>query len=320
MSNFTRRFVCILTVVSLIAACSKQEDRSDAPGSRSGTTTGVVEVDGAELSYFTEGAGIPCVVTGIADVVARELSQNLRNHFKFVFVNQRNFGFSDSDKLVDYKNVTVRVLVDDIEKVRQALGFEKIAVLGHSAHGLIALEYAMSYPKNTSHVILIASPPHWITQTLKAQNDYWETHASDARKEILKSNWQEILSGTVPRVSAGREFVQRDVANGPKNWYDSTYDATPLWRGIEMNTNAINHFFGVVLKDHDRTDSFPRITAPVFLALGQYDFAVPHILWDDHESKLPNLSCNLFDKSGHFPMLEEQVLFDKKLIEWVADR
>jgi pimeloyl-ACP methyl ester carboxylesterase len=28
-------------------------------------------------------------------------------------------------------------------------------------------------------------------------------------------------------------------------------------------------------------------------------------------------SYNLFEKSGHFPMVEEQELFDKKLIEWI---
>jgi len=40
-------------------------------------------------------------------------------------------------------------------------------------------------------------------------------------------------------------------------------------------------------------------------------------LWDDYKDKLPNLSYNLFEKSGHYPQLEEQDLFDKKLIAWI---
>jgi len=32
---------------------------------------------------------------------------------------------------------------------------------------------------------------------------------------------------------------------------------------------------------------------------------------------LPNLSYNLFEKSGHYPMLEEQELFDEKLIKLI---
>jgi len=41
---------------------------------------------------------------------------------------------------------------------------------------------------------------------------------------------------------------------------------------------------------------------------------------DDYKDKLPNLSYNLFTKSGHFPFLEEQELFDTKLIEWIHNQ
>ena len=60
-----------------------------------------------------------------------------------------------------------------------------------------------------------------------------------------------------------------------------------------------------------------KIITPVFLALGKYDFVCPFYLWDSDKDRLPNLSYNLFEKSGHFPMLEEQELFDKKLTDWV---
>jgi pimeloyl-ACP methyl ester carboxylesterase len=43
----------------------------------------------------------------------------------------------------------------------------------------------------------------------------------------------------------------------------------------------------------------------------------PYFLWDDRKGILPNLSYNLFEKSGHFPMVEERELFDKRLVEWI---
>jgi hypothetical protein len=32
------------------------------------------------------------------------------------------------------------------------------------------------------------------------------------------------------------------------------------------------------------------------------------------------LSYNLFEKSGHYPMFEEQALFDQKLLEWIRKK
>jgi hypothetical protein len=43
-----------------------------------------------------------------------------------------------------------------------------------------------------------------------------------------------------------------------------------------------------------------------------------YYLWDDRKHVVSNLSYNLFEKSGHFPMVEEQELFDKKLLEWIS--
>ena len=40
-------------------------------------------------------------------------------------------------------------------RLRQALGFEKWAVLGHSFGGFVALEYALRYPQNLSHLLLV---------------------------------------------------------------------------------------------------------------------------------------------------------------------
>jgi hypothetical protein len=34
--------------------------------------------------------------------------------------------------------------------------------------------------------------------------------------------------------------------------------------------------------------------------------------WDGHKDSFPNLSYNLFEKSGHYPMFEEPALFDRR--------
>jgi proline iminopeptidase len=46
-------------------------------------------------------------------------------------------------------------LTADADALRQELGFEQWAVLGHSFGGKVALEYALRYPKGLSHLVLL---------------------------------------------------------------------------------------------------------------------------------------------------------------------
>ena len=57
----------------------------------------------------------------------------------------------------DVSSMTWDNLTADAEALRQALGFEKWAVLGHSFGGMVALEYALRYPDSLSHLLLIDS-------------------------------------------------------------------------------------------------------------------------------------------------------------------
>jgi hypothetical protein len=43
-------------------------------------------------------------------------------------------------------------------------------------------------------------------------------------------------------------------------------------------------------------------------------------LWEEPRQKLADLTYNLFERSGHYPMLEEQATFDANLIEWLQER
>ena len=47
---------------------------------------------------------------------------------------------------------------------------------------------------------------------------------------------------------------------------------------------------------------------------------MPFNIWDGERAKIPNLSYHLFDESGHYPMLEEQELFDRLLLDWIGGR
>ena len=86
---------------------------------------------------------------------------------------------------------------------------------------------------------------------------------------------------------------------------------------MDPNTAMTTQLFSL-FQNYDLEQGPGKIIVPVFLALGRYDYVVPHTLWDDQKQKLPHVSLHLFEQSGHTPQLEESVLFDKTLLAWMA--
>src|SRR5512135_1601050 len=80
--------------------------------------------------------------------------QPLADQFTLVFYDHRCNGRSNGAKV---SSMTFENLTADAEALRQTLGFEKWAVLGHSFGGYVALEYALRYPSSLSHLILVNS-------------------------------------------------------------------------------------------------------------------------------------------------------------------
>lgn len=114
--------------------------------------SGVVRVDGFELSYSVEGTGIPCLVINDAPAMRRGLSSELRRHFRFIFMNPRmNVRY---DPTCDVTRITLDTLLDDIERVRREAKVDRVLVFGHSINGLTAYEYARKYPEHVVGVVM----------------------------------------------------------------------------------------------------------------------------------------------------------------------
>jgi proline iminopeptidase len=275
---------------------------------------GSVSVDGATLRYVLEGSGIPTLVIGSAIYYPRTFSQQLRKTLRLVFMDVRHFAEIDTSCSPD--KVTLDTYTNDIEQVRTKLGFERVVVIGHSHHGNLALEYAKRYPERVSHLVLIGSPPSDVKGTIKAANAYWSEHASEARKAALRDNWAALSPEVLNAMPPGDAYIVQYVADGPKYWYNTKYNASSLWQDVPVNMEIIKGFRDL-FTDYELSWSPTRLRAPVLVVMGRHDYAVPHTLWDEVRPKLRNLTFHLFERSGHTPQLEEPKLFDQVLLNWI---
>src|SRR5512141_1239290 len=74
------------------------------------------------------------------------------DEFKLIFYDHRCNGRSTGAPV---SSLTWENLTADADALREKLGFEKWAVLGHSFGGNVALEYTLRYPQRVSHLLLV---------------------------------------------------------------------------------------------------------------------------------------------------------------------
>ena len=279
---------------------------------------GTVVVDGVELDWEIAGQGMPCMVIGNPTAYQRLFSDQFKKSLRCVYGDSRVFapGPAPAEAPTEY---TFEMAAADAEMIRKASGFDRVVVVGHSVHALMALEYAKAYPDRASHVVMLAmSPWHGGAEYDGIVARYWDAVASDERKAAWKRNQAESSAEALAEVSPSRRPVHQYLASTPKRWCDFTYDAAWIFEGIEYhNVQWLEHLFGQVTPGHDVTEGLERLAAPVFLALGVHDYLCPPNMWDDVQPVFPDLTLLLFEESGHFPMLEEREKFDRELIAWL---
>lgn len=283
----------------------------------SASVHGAVEIDGFRLRYRVEGEGRPAIVVGSSLYYTRCFSQKLRRQLRIAFMDHR--GFAPGNTCSDVAQYQMGHLVEDIERVRQALGCGKIIVIGHSGHGFMALEYARRYPQHVSHLVMLCMGADYTAAGHAAAERYLADSVCPERKAALAQAMAKLPAAIA--AAPEKAFVSFCLATAAKSWFDYNFDAAPLWEGIETNMAMFDHVWGKVIPAMDVAQIAPEIRAPAFLGLGRYDFLVPPAhTWERVRDSFRDLTVRVFERSSHAPMLEEPDVFDRELLEWVGSR
>jgi proline iminopeptidase len=277
---------------------------------------GVLEQDGVKLPYVRDGKGPPIAVIGSAKFYSRAFSRVLRRHFEMTFADSRHFVPSWRPSAEDLRALSLQTLADDVEALRVHLGIDRWAVLGHSVHAQIALQYAVSYPQAASHLVMVAGLPYVWAELEAASDAFWLANASPARKEQHATN-RRAMADAIAAAPEGREAVTEYIANAAYYWADPAYDGAWLWGGVEFGAAAPS-VFGAVPSRAETRHLLESAEPPMLLVLGQLDYAVPHTAWEDLISGLPRLTYVLLKQAGHNPQTEAPDRFDAVLVEWLA--
>jgi pimeloyl-ACP methyl ester carboxylesterase/DNA-binding CsgD family transcriptional regulator len=118
--------------------------------------------DGVRLAYAVHGEGPPLVNVACwlshlqfdwESPVWRHLLEDLGSFTTLVRYDERGSGLSDW-QIADY---SLDARVNDLESVVDQLGFGRVALLGMSQGGPVAIAYAARHPERVSHLVLLGT-------------------------------------------------------------------------------------------------------------------------------------------------------------------
>ncbi len=209
-----------------------------------------------------------------------------------IFYDQRCNGRSQG---ADVSSMTFENLTADAEALRQALGFDRWAVLGHSFGGMVALEYALRYPHSLSHLLLLdtCGDASWAQRNapeILAKRGYSPAAVAAARRFFTGSLAPKEVFSTAMKFSSAYYYhfnplaVARDVLFGPR---------------LKMRPEALVFGFSRLLPGWSVMDRLGEITTPTLVLAGRHDFQFP----PEHQAiladRLPNARLEIIERAGH---------------------
>jgi proline iminopeptidase len=279
-------------------------------------TSGMLTIGATPHPFLTEGTGQTCIVVGLAPSYAPLFSDRLKQRIRFVYVDFKNSWNAESPRGV--AQITMDTLLDEIDQVRTGLGLPKACLIGHSAPGLIAMEYSLRHPERVSHVILVSVEPCFTRDYLKARTAFWELDASAERKAVYARNLQRVPDELLRTLSPRDAFALRYARTAPQYFYDPSYDFYWAFSGRQFSAEMISHYVSSIIADYDPRPRLANNSVPILLVLGKYDYNIPYHEWDLPRKTTPHLTSHLFERSAHFPMIEEGARFDEAVLRWLG--
>jgi proline iminopeptidase len=223
--------------------------------------------------------------------------QPCADQFTLIFYDHRCNGRSEGAQV---SSMTWENLTADAEALRQRLGFEQWAVLGHSFGGMVALEYALRYPQRLSHLLLMdtCGDTRWVQQNapeMLAKRGY-SASAVEAARRFFNG---QLKPGEVFRaaVKFARAYyyrfsllaMARQVILGPR---------------VKMRPEAQIFGFSQLLTGWTVMDRLSEIKVPTLVLAGRHDFQFP----PEHQAiladRLPNAQLEIIERAGHNAPME----------------
>lgn len=190
---------------------------------------------------------------------------------------------------------TMDAQVADLDAVRQALGLNKVALLGDSYGGLLVMAYAAAHPEHVAKLVLSDSPgPSWKSIVHVLPEVFPDIEEENQQEE------QKLGPATDAAARAGLRNHFRMIFYSPEK-----RDAYMSRMGDLGYEPAVAQAVGKATSDLDLTPKLAGFKFPALVMTGRYDMNVAPLTAWRLAHAIPGAKIVFFEKSGHLPAYEE---------------
>ena len=273
----------------------------------SAQTEGRVPFRGYETWYRTvgDGGGLPLVLLhgGPGSThLGLGVLEPLADERRLVFYDQ--LGCGNSSQPSDPSLWTVELYVAELANLREALGLERIHLLGHSWGGMLALEYALTQPDGLESLVLsstLSSSALWEEEALRLRAELppetlalLEKHeaAGTVEDEEYEEATKVYYRRHLCRLDPWPPIVEEILRVSRKEVYET------MWGPNEMRPTG-------TLAGWDVTARLGEITAPALVLCGRHDEATPRQAETIARGLGGEVETAVLERSAHLTPLEE---------------
>ncbi|MBN1845568.1 MAG: alpha/beta hydrolase [Sedimentisphaerales bacterium] len=269
-------------------------------------------MNGLELWYQISGSGPVCIFPtpgwGPSSDIYIASMKPLEEQFTIVYLDTRGTGRSERPQTP--QEYTSKHFSDDLDALRRHIGAKRIWVMGHSSGGIMALHYALTYPKQIEGLLILDS--------LANGGDEFSTEELRVRWQALKEHppFRPIVEALTDLWFGGSWCDQTEAQfKDPKGMplyfstmdaYEKTYAAfKTAWDSTTFSYDAFQGTCASAGLDFSLVDHLGQIPCPTLLVVGAADFICSLKEAQRLHLLLPNSKLLVIEKAGHFPWIEQ---------------
>jgi proline iminopeptidase len=275
-------------------------------------------LNGVHIHYTVRGSGPVMIAhSGGPGMDARDWDDFARidDFVTIVAIHPRGSGLSgpaagDAYLLADY--------AWDVEALRIHLGLERPVVMGWSHGGMVAMQFAFTYPDSLSKLILFDT------------SAYFGEFLSDiegAVQAFKNEPWFEQSFAALQAEWAGEYKSDDDMARlwvDEMKFYFKQFDARAQayherTKDLPVRIGPLKTFNDKEAATMDLRPQLKKITVPALVIVGRHDFITNVAMAEEIVKHLPQARLEIFEDSGHYALVEEPEKFYRVIKEFVEN-
>ncbi|MGE7837567.1 alpha/beta fold hydrolase [Viridibacillus arvi] len=259
------------------------------------------------FEIFVKGEGEPLCVThhySEFNETGDYFAETFTNSHKVYLVNLREAG--KSEKATEHFQLSMLESIFDLEEIRESLKFEKWGFAGHSTGGMLGIIYGIYFSNSLLFNVIVGSAAREY-MTFSENCIYNSQHPQFERMQDLTIKLQRSDLSIENRKELTVERTKLSLFNSSRYQELFSLNIHKKISGTRMN------YFNREVQVYDVTRKLVLISTPTIIMCGKYDVQCPIEYSLELNELIPNSKLIVFNRSNHYPFLEEANMFKNEL-------